>query len=63
MMSETKKTQPHTEVRRAGSDRAGHDKVATAAAEKATALKPRTPADRLPTDGDEVEDLFNDVPV
>jgi hypothetical protein len=59
MMSETKKTEAHTELRRSHPEKPKPD----GAEGKAPELKPRTPADRIPGDGDEVDELFNDVPV
>ena len=49
----------HTELRRQGAER---HKTGAEREEAATPLKPRTPVDRVPADGDE-DDLFNDMPV
>jgi hypothetical protein len=49
----------HTELRRQDKAR---DKTEVERDEAATPLKPRTPVDRVPSDGDE-DDLFNDMPV
>jgi hypothetical protein len=45
----------HTELRRQSEHQPESDKARTP-------LKPRTPVDRLPVDGDD-DDLFNDMPV
>ncbi|MBF9059135.1 hypothetical protein HKCCSP123_08060 [Rhodobacterales bacterium HKCCSP123] len=55
----------HTELRRQHvSGDTDTDKVrpGTGGGEAVTSLKPRTPAERVPADGDE-DDLFNDMPV
>lgn len=55
----------HTELRRQDKtpDKTPEkDKPEMEREEAATPLKPRTPAERVPRDGDE-DDLFNDMPV
>jgi hypothetical protein len=58
-----KTAEAHTELRRHDGGEAGSDQSA-GAPEKAPALKPRTPSDKLPEgDEDGPDDLFNDMPV
>lgn len=60
--SADKTAEAHTELRRHDADGAGSDQSA-GASDKAPALKPRTPDDKVPGGEDGTDDLFNDVPV
>lgn len=66
-MPETRKPEAHTELRRVDHDRVEDQATEDTGPEDrdraATTLKPRTPTDKIPGDGDEVDELFNDVPV
>jgi hypothetical protein len=60
--SADKTAEAHTELRRHDADGAGSGQSA-GASEKAPALKPRAPDDKVPGGEDGTDDLFNDVPV